>query len=190
MIKKIILVIFILVLIVGVGYLIARLKTRSKSITPVVTTTEPSNVITDALNTTYTIDDQLASLINGSAQQSVATGSSGTINISVWSQPVLGDLNNDGNDDAALILVEQTGGSGTFYYLVAAIENPESGEAIGSNGVLLGDRISPQSISIDKGVITVKYLDRGPKEAMATPPSIETIKHFTLNGLALEEVKS
>jgi hypothetical protein len=91
---------------------------------------------------------------------------------------VHGDLDGDGTDDAALILVHQPGGSGTFYYVAAALA--ADGIYRGTNAVLLGDRIAPQPLLIRNGVINANYADRGADEAMAVAPSIGQSKYFTV----------
>lgn len=78
-------------------------------------------------------------------------------------------------------MTQETGGSGTFYYVVALLDTTSG--PIGSDGVLLGDRISPQTITIDEGkttngtnrqnVIVVNYTDRKPGESFDISPSVE-----------------
>jgi len=73
------------------------------------------------------------------------------------------------------LLTQETGCSGTFYYVVAAI-NTGNGY-IGSDGYFLGDRIAPQTIEISKNpkhknVIVVNYADRNLNEPMIAQPSI------------------
>ncbi len=85
------------------------------------------------------------------------------------------DLNNDGREDVVFIITQEPGGSGTFFYAVAAL-NMESGY-IGSDGYLLGDRIAPQTTELSqnprhKNVIVVNYADRAPGEPMTTAPSV------------------
>ena len=44
---------------------------------------------------------------------------------------------------------------------------------VGSQGVLLGDRIAPQTTELRAdGVVVVSYADRAPGESFATPPSV------------------
>ena len=88
---------------------------------------------------------------------------------------VRADLNGDGLEDRAFIITRSPGGSGTFYYAVAAV-NTGAGY-VGSDGYLLGDRIAPQSTNLSsnprhKKVAVFNYADRAPAEPMITPPSI------------------
>jgi hypothetical protein len=76
--------------------------------------------------------------------------------------------------DAVLFILQDPGGSGTFFYVAAALQ--KSGMYRGTNAVFLGDRISPQTIKIQKGMILVNYADRRPDEPMAAPPSVKKTK--------------
>ncbi|MEE4261219.1 MAG: hypothetical protein V2I56_00930, partial [Desulfobacteraceae bacterium] len=102
--------------------------------------------------------------------------------------PVYGDLNGDGRDDAALFLVYDPGGSGTFYYVATAIAR--DGIFQGTNAVLLGDRIAPRTINIRNKVIAVYYADRRPDEPMAAAPSIVKTMYLTLKKGRLEATEA
>jgi hypothetical protein len=115
---------------------------------------------TDPLQASYRIERQEVRLINGQAEAEAAPGSATKIKTSVFGQPVFGDLNEDGNMNAALLLVHQPGGSGTFYYVAAALN--ANGTFRGTNAVLLGDRIAPQTTEILDGVVIANYADRRP----------------------------
>lgn len=85
------------------------------------------------------------------------------------------DLNSDGRDDVVFLVTDESGGSGTFFYVVAALSTDEG--YIGSDGYLLGDRIAPQTTELSrnpehKQVIVVNYADRAEGEPMTTQPSI------------------
>lgn len=171
----------LLVLIVGFGIL----KFFAGTATP------NSNValsVFDPLNTTYNIESQPVTLVNGTAQVEAAPGSASKVTTTVFGSPVAGDINGDGKPDAALILVQSGGGSGTFYYAVAALNN-EAGIQ-GTNGIFLGDRIAPENISITDQNILVNYADRGPTEPMSATPSIGMSKYMVYDGSVLKEVSS
>ncbi len=68
-----------------------------------------------------------------------------------------------------MVLVHEPGGSGTFYYLAAALARRDG--YCGLNAVLLGDRITLMDIAITDGLIEVRYLQRDFHEPMTTPPS-------------------
>lgn len=142
----------------------------------------------DPLNASYIIENEPVTLINGKSELEAAPGSAMKITTMVFGQPVSGDLNADGRPDAALIIFQNPGGTGTFYYAAAAI-NTLNG-AIGTNGIFLGDRIAPQNIELRNGQIIANYADRKPDEPFSAQPSVGVSKYIILNGLELEEIKS
>ncbi len=131
----------------------------------------------DPINTVYTIENKPVTLVNGRSADTL---------ISVFGMPTTGDLNNDGKNDAVFILTQNTDGSGTFFYLASAI-NSSTG-TLGTNIILLGDRISPQNIEIKDGQIIANYADRKPGEPMTTQPSVGVSRYFKVTGNTLSEV--
>lgn len=124
----------------------------------------------DPLNTTYRIEGQPIALVNGHHESLAAPGSATRVKTALWKQPVFGDLDGDGDEDAALLLTQDPGGSGTFYYVAAAVN--ADGRHIGTDTVLLGDRIVATGIEIINGRIAVNYTDRRPAEPMRATPSV------------------
>jgi outer membrane biosynthesis protein TonB len=90
-----------------------------------------------------------------------------------------GDLNGDGVDDAAVLLVENSGGSGSFVYL-AALTGAE-GAVTNVATTLLGDRVQPQSISIADGQIVVVANTFAESDPMCCP-SLQSTLTFALEG--------
>ena len=131
--------------------------------------------VSDPKNATYTIDGQKVTLVNGLSEVAAAPGSASKITTMYFGNAVTADLNGDGRPDSAFILTQDTGGSGTFYYIVAALNTPNG--YIGSQGFLLGDRIAPQTTEMSHdpktpNVIVVNYADRAPGESFAVAPSV------------------
>jgi hypothetical protein len=141
----------------------------------------------DPLNATYTLEGQKFRLIEGHNETQAVPASATKIETLVFGKPVYGDLDGDGYEDAALVLTHQPGGSGTFYYVAAALNRNSTYR--GTNGVLLGDRISPQTIQIRNGVVVANYADRRPDEPMAAPPAVGKTKYLTLKSGQLEEIE-
>jgi hypothetical protein len=140
----------------------------------------------DPLNAVYTIEGHEVRLFRGRAEKAAAPGSATKSTISVFGKPVYGDLDNDGNDDAALILARDLGGSGTFYYVAASLK--VNGSYRGTNAVFLGDRIAPKDVGIQDGVVVVNYAIRGPGQAMTAQPSVGRTKYLKLEKGMLEEI--
>ncbi len=125
-------------------------------------------------NTTYTIDGSQVTLVNGSSVTPIENSSASVVT-TYFGNELFKDLNDDGRDDVVFLLTQQTGGSGTFYYVVASL-NTDNGY-VGSQALLLGDRIAPQNINISenpkhKNVIVVNFVDRGVGEPMTSEQSI------------------
>lgn len=138
---------------------------------------------TGYLNTTYKVDGKEVRLVNGKSEE-VVLGSSSKIVTQYFGNEVKSDLDDDGREDIAFILTQQAGGSGTFYYVVAAL-NKDSGY-VGSDGYLLGDRIAPQTTELSrnsrhKNVIVVNYADRNAGEPMTTKPSMGKSAYLKLD---------
>ena len=143
------------------------------------------DVVFDPTNATYIIDGNPVTLVNGSAEVSAAPGSASTVKTMIFGRPMIGDLNKDGVQDAALLLVQDPGGSGTFYYIAAALN--EGNVAKGTNAILLGDRIAPQTLELRNGQVIVNYAIRKPGEPMSTQPSQGVSKYFNVeNGVLVE----
>src|SRR5687768_10526052 len=99
----------------------------------------PSGV--DPANTTYLIEGELVTLSAGEATGAPVEDSSTPTLTRIFDNPVVGDLDADGDLDMALLLARETGGSGTFFYLAAALQNPDT-TAQGTNALFIGDRIA------------------------------------------------
>ncbi|MFC1720737.1 META domain-containing protein [Patescibacteria group bacterium] len=133
-------------------------------------------VISDPLNTTYLIGGESFTLVNGFVEKEITPESATKNKVSVFGEPVFGDIDKDGDDDAVLILVNDPGGSGTFYY--AAIAANINGEYKGTDTILLGDRIVPQKFYIDDNRAKIEYLNREFGESFAIQPSVEKALHL------------
>jgi len=187
--KKIILSIVSLAVIAGAAYWIYQTIFQSKqdSVLPNDNVVLEPNVF-KPLDATYIIEESAVILINGKAEKEIAPGSASKIEVAVWGEPVKGDLTSDGINDAALIITYSAGGSGIFYYIAAALHDFGSGKTIGTNAILLGDRIAPQNISIENGEIVVNYADRKKDESMIIQPSVGITRNFKIENSSLTEI--
>lgn len=145
-----------------------------------------NNIQNDPLNASYLIEDRLVSLKSGFSEEEIVPDSASKQITSVLWSPVKGDLNSDKKDDYAMIVTQNSGGSGTFYYVVAGLSSKKG--IIGTNGVFLGDRISPESIFIENGKILINYSEREDGEPMAAQPTVKVSKSLIVkDGRLLEE---
>ena len=136
---------------------------------------------------TYTIDGRAFTLEGGQTTVEAFPGAASKTVVEVFGDPVNGDLDADGVPDAAVLLVETTGGSGTFYHVAAALN--QNGNFVGTRSVFLGDRIAPRQLVIRHGVLIVDYTERRPDESMATPPSLGASKYLVAREKQLVEIK-
>ena len=130
---------------------------------------------TEYRNAEYVIEGQRIKLADGLAEAETSPGSASRIVTRYFGNELKTDLNGDGREDVVFLLTQQRGGSGTFFYAVAAL-NTEAGYR-GSDGYPLGDRIAPQTTVVSrnprhKNVIVVNYGDRRPDEPMTARPSV------------------
>ena len=136
------------------------------------------------LDATYVIDGKPVTLVGGEASAPAAPGSASQIVTRYFGNEVKADLNGDGREDIAFILTQSAGGSGTFYYAVAAL-NTEQGY-VGSDGYLLGDRVAPQATTmspkpVQKQVVVFNYAERAADEPMTAQPSVGKSVYLKLN---------
>jgi heat shock protein HslJ len=90
------------------------------------------------------------------------------------------DLDADGREDVAFIVTRSAGGSGTFYYLVAALDTDRG--FVGSDGVLLGDRVAPQATMSGPGrSVVVTYAERRADEPMTATPTVGRSRQLLLD---------
>ncbi len=137
-----------------------------------------TEVVFQPSSVTYFIDGQAITLMNGNSADN---------KVSIFGQPVFGDLNNDSRDDAAVLLLEESEGSGSFFYVAAAI-NLNSGIQ-GTNAVFLGDRIALQNLEIRGGQIIVNYVDHQEGEPMTTSPSVDVSAYFFIQDGILQKIE-
>ena len=131
--------------------------------------TESSSAIAqadqDPANAGYYI---LYTLINGELEQPIEE--SNLVNkFKLLDFKATGDINKDGTDDVAVVLTNDTGESGTFYYLSIFT----SGTPVVENTYNFGDRVVVKDLTFTDGKFQVSYLDRSPDQDITSEPSIE-----------------
>ena len=143
----------------------------------------------DHKNIEYVIDGNRIKLTDGKNTSILVPGSSVELFTNYFGNELRTDLDNDGREDVAFIVTQNGGGTGTFYYVVAAL-NTENGY-IGSDGYFLGDRIAPQNINnsdipTNKNVIVVNYADRDADDAMTDEPHIGKSVYLKLDPITMQ----
>lgn len=171
-------ILLIVVLIVALGAAVYGFKHWSSA--------TPSVAGKDYKNSTYQIDGQRVTLVDGVAHFTAGDDSAPQATAKIFGNEVAADLNNDGMTDEVFILTEDNGGSGTFYYAVAALKTADGYQ--GTNGIFLGDRIAPQTTEFRNGLVVVNYADRKPGQPFSTSPSVGVSKYLKVIGNTLVEV--
>src|SRR5690349_14434199 len=129
----------------------------------------------DPANMTFQIEKASVTLANGRAEAPTAPGSAAKA-ITTLNQKAVGDVDGDSRDDAAVLLIHEPGGSGSFTY-VAVVLNASSG-AKATNALLIGDRVAGQAVRLDGKTVIVDYRERRAGEAFTVAPSVPTTKRF------------
>jgi heat shock protein HslJ len=125
----------------------------------------------DQLDAEYVIDGRRIHLVDGLSEIEAAPGSATRIVTRHFGNELRKDLDRDGREDIVFLITQEPGGTGTFYYVVAALAT--EGGYRGSQGLLLGDRIAPQTTESGRdGIVIVNYTDRAPGEPFTAEPTI------------------
>lgn len=127
-------------------------------------------IFTDHKNGTYKIGDTEVQFTNGKSEVAIVPGSAAKTVTEYFGNEVRGDIDGDSDEDIAFLITQNSGGSGTFFYLVAALS--EDGGYRGTQAVLIGDRVAPQTTEFRDGRLIVNYAERRPDEPMTAEPSM------------------
>ena len=162
-------------------------KTEDQTDQPQSNETNPSLTLQQLQNAKYRIesDDDTFQLTDGEYRKKYEPDSASE-RVLKLSKSAAGDLDDTGGEDAVVILIDNPGGSGTFYHLFAVIN--QSGKPFNVATIFLGDRVRVEGLAIKEKEIVVDMLTRG-DEAMASEPTLEITRKYRLeaNRLVLVE---
>lgn len=116
-----------------------------------------------------------AKLTDGVYRESLVSDSAAELVIMLSQEVAYGDLDGDGAEDAAGVLVTNSGGSGTFRHLAAVLNDNESARNVAT--LFLGDRVKVKSIAIKSGEIVVEMITHGPNDPLCCPTVDVTQKY-------------
>ena len=136
---------------------------------------EQASAAEDYKDASYLIEGDVVTLVDGYSETEIVPDSAVRKVTRYFGSELTTDLDGDGDEDVAFILTQETGGTGTFYYAVAALKTDNG--YVGSDGYLLGDRIAPQSTNLSqnprhKNVVIFNFADRPLNSPMIEVPSI------------------
>jgi len=134
-----------------------------------------------AYQTTYPVEgapDGVVSLVDGSAEIPMPDSTS-MLMVDVVNA-IAADLDGDGVDDAAVILVSNSGGTGFFYSVYGVFADPD--QTVVTNEIPIGDRISIDDFSPDSitGEIRVRYRDHSDAVGFADAPDVNVVSDIQL----------
>ncbi len=115
-------------------------------------------------------------LVDGIHRQKIVPGAAAELIVSLG-KVAIGDLNGDGFEDGAVVLVTSAGGSGTFRHLAAVLNRHGTPEHIAV--FFLGDRIRVESLSIRSGRIEAAMLIHDADDPMPQP-SLKIVQQYAL----------
>ncbi len=99
-----------------------------------------------------------------------------------------GDLNGDQVEDAAVILVHVSAGTGTFYHLAAVLN--EGGKPRPQEAVFLGDRIVIEQVEVTRGEVALLFRTYRDEEPFGSTPTLQMAQRYRLSGQTLGLVHS
>lgn len=99
-----------------------------------------------------------------------------------------GDIDADGNEDLLVVLVENSRGSGVFYYVSLLLGHGESGYGF-AGSAFLGDRVSIDDVSIDgdRSLAIVALKMHGDEQPYAAPPEHAVTRRWQVAAGVLAE---
>ncbi len=103
-------------------------------------------------------------------------GSPTTYSVQLLDKVAYGDMTGDGKPEAAVILAESAGGTGTFESLI--IMEYKNGTPFQTGEAMLGDRVAVRSVDISQNVAHLSLLVQGPTDAMCCPSLPETQNYW------------
>jgi heat shock protein HslJ len=86
---------------------------------------------------------------------------------------VIGDLDNDGTDDAVVLLNYVPGGTGQLLHLAVVVR--KNGKIQNVATTLIGDRVQIRDVRIEQKRIFVDVVQAGSKDAMCCPGEVTTL---------------
>lgn len=164
------------------------ITTTDTAVPSVTTTSTPGQTATATAPVGLTLDmlrngtyfapayGKTVTLVNGAYSDS----SSGGYNVQMLDTSAFGDLNGDGIADAAILLVENDGGSGQFVSLIVVYNS--GGSPVQAGQSTLGDRVQVNSMNISSGVIHLDMRVQAPNDPMCCPSLAEKRSYWMISG--------
>lgn len=159
---------------------------RQTTATPLIPMlTEPAQTAAPSMGVSLDTFADLAVISSQTGQTIQLSGGSftggdvdgGILAAGLLPQAAFGDLNDDGMDDAALLLSENMGGSGVFVSLIVMLNSGDGFSQAGSE--MVDDRPLINSVSINNGRIILDAVIHNVDDAM-TEPTMKVIEEYAI----------
>ena len=98
-----------------------------------------------------------------------------------------GDLDGDGEDEAAVMLTTNFGGTGVYHYV--AVVGQEGAENRNLDTRLVGDRVQLRGMRIEEGRLMLDLVRAGPGDAGCCPTEVATLQYRLQDGKLTEPVQ-
>jgi len=99
-------------------------------------------------------------------------------------EPVYGDMNSDGRDDAAIIIVLAENTLPQKYYIALALQDEDG--YLGLNALLLPDNLAPERVHIQDEVLVVTHPLSSDQTEINNHTKGEVYEYFILTGITLQ----
>ena len=132
--------------------------------------------------------DGLLPMVDGSFTYAFIPGAASVERYLLHRGVAFGDLNSDQVEDAVVILMHVSAGTGTFYHLAAVLN--EHGQPLPLAPVFLGHRIIIEQVDISTDEVALEFKAYGEEEPFGSTPTLQMKQRYRLHGETLELVDS
>lgn len=162
--------------------LATALPDASLSATRTITPTKIAPAAFSSMEYTLDLIGKPVRLVNGQYYAQSQTQGGVAVLVALSEMQANGDLDLDGDEDTAVLLVADVGGSGMFVYLAVVLN--ENGNPFNSATISLGDRVKVDDMDIRNGQIMVNMTTHGVNDP-ACCPTLQVTHFYNLLGSRL-----
>jgi len=127
-------------------------------------------------------------MVDGSFTYAFIPGAASVERYLLYRGVAFGDLNSDQVEDAVVILMHVSAGTGTFYHLAAVLN--EHGQPRPLAPLFLGHRIIIEQVDISTDEVALEFKAYGEEEPFGSTPTLQMKQRYRLHGETLELVDS
>jgi peptidoglycan/xylan/chitin deacetylase (PgdA/CDA1 family) len=132
--------------------------------------------------------DGLLPMEDGTFTYAPIPGAASVENYFLYRGVAFGDIDGDGAEDAAVVLIHSPAGTGVFYHL--SLVRNASGEPDPLAPVFLGDRIIVEKVQVTAGEVSLLFRTYRDEEPFGSTPTLQVAHRYGLSEHTLELVDS